>query len=48
MGKRKYGKCLWCETTIDNTNSDRELCDICATYPNMHEALKHETKAERS
>jgi hypothetical protein len=34
MGKRTYGKCLWCEKTIDKTNSDNELCAECAKFPN--------------
>ena len=41
---RKFKKCAWCGATIDKTNSDRELCDLCAKYPNMKEAFKHREK----
>jgi len=44
MGGRKYSKCSWCETTIDVTNQDRELCDTCAEYPNKMEMMKQEVE----
>jgi len=44
MSKRKYSKCVWYDRTIDVTNSDRELCETCAKYPNMKAMLKGESK----
>ena len=40
MNKRTYGKCGWCEKTIDTTNDDRELCDNCSKYPSKMEMEK--------
>lgn len=44
MSRRKYSKCLWCDRTIDVTNSDRELCETCCKYPNKQAMLKGESK----
>jgi len=45
--KRKYNRCLWCGRTIDTTNSDRELCEICCTYPTQMEMEKDMAKIEK-
>ena len=29
--ERKYDKCVRCDTTIDVTNQDGDLCNSCAT-----------------
>ena len=43
---RKYGQCLWCRRTIDITNSDRELCEVCCKYPNQMEMEKDMARIE--
>ena len=33
MSNGRYGNCAWCGRTIDVTNKDRDLCDVCARFP---------------
>jgi hypothetical protein len=44
MSKRRFSKCAWCGRTINVTNQDRDLCDQCAKFDNIHEMLAHSRK----
>ena len=37
--KRKFKQCEWCETTIDITNENKDLCNYCSEYNSKEEML---------
>ena len=47
MTKRKYARCDWCGRTIDVTNHDRDLCDVCAQFPSERAMLNYAYQAKK-
>lgn len=48
MSKRKFSRCEWCGRTIDVTNQDRDLCDVCPQFPSKDAMLNYAYQANKN
>jgi len=48
MASRRYGKCEWCGRTIDITNQDRDLCNVCAFFPGQAAMVSYAYQASKN